>query len=505
MEPGTIVVIALVAVVVAVGVVAALRRSGAGRANMRLGDGEDAARVVQPPPREQDEHDRKAAEARGPEAAHTDGPSLPSREAPATETSAAPAEPKATSASDARGAPASTSPDAHSAVGDASSRVDGVPEAGQGDAGASAAATPNAHAVASPPTEGPHARSLAVEASSDAAASTVAEALAETAPETSTRARKRASPEDVTALKKGLASTRGGFIARLARMLGRGRRALDPALLEQMEEVLLTADLGPKTASYLIGRLRERAASGDLPEEDGIWDALREEARAMLGDRGGPIVPSRKPTVILVVGVNGVGKTTTIGKLAARFQQEGKKVVLAAGDTFRAAAVLQLEVWARRVGCGFVRGKDNADPGAVIFDAIKKAQREGADVVLADTAGRLHTKVPLMDELAKVGRTVEKALERSADEVILVLDATSGQNALQQAQMFKEALPVTGVVLTKLDGTAKGGVILGVAQEHGIPVRYVGIGERIEDLREFDAEAFVDALFERPEGDTVAA
>jgi fused signal recognition particle receptor len=287
-------------------------------------------------------------------------------------------------------------------------------------------------------------------------------------------------------------------------MLSR-KKEIDPALLEQIEEVLLGADLGPRTAQKILDRLRERMNRHELADEDRVWAALREEAREILGARGGAIALHQKPTVILVVGVNGVGKTTTIGKLASRFTQNGKKVVLAAGDTFRAAAVLQLEVWGRRVGCPVVKGKENADPGAVIFDAIKRAQAEGADIVLADTAGRLHTKLPLMDELKKVGRTVEKALERPADEVILVLDSTNGQNAIQQAQIFKEAMSVTGIVLTKLDGTAKGGVVLGIADEHGIPVRYVGIGERVEDLREFDASSFVEALFEKPQEDGAEA
>ena len=310
--------------------------------------------------------------------------------------------------------------------------------------------------------------------------------------------------EDVAALKKGLASTRGGFIARLAQMLSR-RKEIDPALLEQMEEVLLSADLGPKTTQKILERLRERMERNELADEDRVWAALRDEALTILGTGGGGIRLRNKPMVVLVVGVNGVGKTTTIGKLASRFTQDGKKVVLAAGDTFRAAAVLQLEVWGRRVGCPVVRGKDNADPGSVIFDAIKRAQAEGADIVLADTAGRLHTKVPLMDELKKVGRTVEKALDRPADEVLLVLDSTNGQNAIQQAQIFKEALSVTGIVLTKLDGTAKGGVVLGIVAEHGLPVRYVGIGERVEDLREFEATSFVQALFEKPEEEADAA
>ena len=306
------------------------------------------------------------------------------------------------------------------------------------------------------------------------------------------------SPESVQALKKGLATTRGGFIARLAQLFGR-KKEIDPALLDEVQSVLLSADIGPRTAEKLLEGLRSEIANGQHASEEAVWNSLRRRATEVLGASLGPLVAAKKPTVIIVVGVNGVGKTTTIGKLASRFQEDGKKVVLAAGDTFRAAAVLQLEVWGKRVGCEVVKGKDRADPGAVIYDAIKKGIADGADVVIADTAGRLHTKSNLMEELKKVVRTAEKALERPIDEMLLVLDATTGQNAIQQAQLFREAISVSGIVLTKLDGTAKGGVVLGIANEHNIPVRYVGIGERVEDLRVFDAETFVTALFEKPE------
>jgi fused signal recognition particle receptor len=310
--------------------------------------------------------------------------------------------------------------------------------------------------------------------------------------------------EDLEELKKGLATTRGGFIARLAKLFGK-KPEIDPALLDEIEEVLITADIGVQTTQRILTRLRERMENQELTDADAVWEAIREEAAAVLDKGAGRLKTRGSPTVILVVGVNGVGKTTTIGKLASHFTERGKKVLLAAGDTFRAAAVLQLEVWGRRVGCDVVRGKDRADPGSVIFDAVKKAQDEGIDVVIADTAGRLHTKTPLMDELQKVGRTVEKALERPADEVLLVLDATTGQNAIQQAQMFRDALPVSGLVLTKLDGTAKGGVILGIVDQHEMPVRYVGIGERVQDLREFDPKSFIDALFQKPDDETMAA
>ena len=330
------------------------------------------------------------------------------------------------------------------------------------------------------------------------------ELTAEPEPPTVEPGATRPSTEEVQELKKGLKSTRGGFIARLAKIFGK-QKEIDPALLEEIEEVLLTADIGVRTSEKILARLRERLERNELGDADRVWEAIREEAMEILGGSHGGVKLDASPTVILVVGVNGVGKTTTIGKLASRWQSEGKKVVLGAGDTFRAAAVLQLEVWGRRVGCEVVKGKERADPAAVIFDTVKKAQEKGADVVIADTAGRLHTKTPLMEEIKKVHRSVEKALGRPADAVLLVLDATNGQNAIQQASMFKEALPVTGIVLTKLDGTAKGGVILGIGDEHGIPVRYIGIGERVEDLREFDAASFVAALFAKPDDESMAA
>jgi fused signal recognition particle receptor len=314
----------------------------------------------------------------------------------------------------------------------------------------------------------------------------------------------RATAEDVAQLKKGLANTRGGFITRLAKLFG-GKKEIDPALLEEIEEVLITADIGMKTTQRILERLRDRMSRRELTDDERVWAALREEARDILATGRGQLTLKQKPSVILVVGVNGVGKTTTIGKLASRLSSEGKKVVLAAGDTFRAAAVLQLDVWGRRVNCPVVKGKDNADPASVVFDAVKRAADDAADVLIIDTAGRLHTKAPLMEELKKVGRTVEKALGRPADEILLVLDATNGQNALQQAALFREALPVSGIVLTKLDGTAKGGVVLGIVEEQRLPIRFIGIGERVEDLREFEPQSFVEALFERPDSESSAA
>ena len=313
-----------------------------------------------------------------------------------------------------------------------------------------------------------------------------------------------AKAQDVAALRKGLANTRGGFIARLAKLFG-SKGEVDDSLLEEVEEVLITADIGVKTADRILEELRRAMKDGKLSDADAVWTALRAQAAQILSVPVAPSPLDQQPALILVVGVNGVGKTTTIGKLASRYTAQGKKVLLAAGDTYRAAAVLQLEVWGKRVECPVVKGKEGADPGSVIFEAIKRAQDEHFDLVIADTAGRLHTKAPLMEELKKVARTAEKALGRAPDEVLLVLDSTTGQNAVQQMQLFKDAQPVSGVVLTKLDGTAKGGVILGIVDEHKIPVRYIGLGERVEDLREFDADNFVEALFAKPGDKTLAA
>jgi fused signal recognition particle receptor len=315
-----------------------------------------------------------------------------------------------------------------------------------------------------------------------------------------------APPRDLTELRKGLAKARGqtGFLGRLASLFA-GRKELDPAIADQVEEILLTSDVGVATTQAILERLRGGLEKHELANSQAVWDALRADAKRILGIGGGKIDTSRKPTVVFMVGVNGVGKTTTIGKIATKLKSEGKTVLLAAGDTFRAAAVQQLEVWGKRVGCEVVKGKEGADPGAVIFDAIQKAKQTGIDVVLADTAGRLQTKTPLMDELKKIARTMQKAADGAPHETLLVLDATNGQNATSQAKMFQDAIPLSGIVLTKLDGTAKGGVILGICDELKIPVRYVGLGERADDLREFVAEEFVEALFGASAEETAAA
>ena len=268
-------------------------------------------------------------------------------------------------------------------------------------------------------------------------------------------------------------------------------------------EILFTADIGARTSAKLFEAVRTSLSRNELGDAEAVWRVIRRESETVLtaaqaGAR--PIDLARgRPFVVLAIGVNGVGKTTTIGKLAAQWTRAGKKVLLAAGDTFRAAATEQLEIWGQRTGAPVQKGKEGGDPSSVIFDAVKRAQAEGYDVVIADTAGRLHTKTNLMEELQKVRRVVGKAMPEAPHETLLVLDATNGQNAIAQATLFKQAMDITGIVLTKLDGTAKGGVILGICDELKVPVRYIGIGEKVDDLREFDAAEFVAALYANEE------
>jgi fused signal recognition particle receptor len=304
---------------------------------------------------------------------------------------------------------------------------------------------------------------------------------------------------DAAALAPGLARTRAGWVSRLGGLFA-GKREIDPTLVSEIEKVLLTADIGVRTSQKLLEEIRSSLGRRDLADPAAIWTFLRRRCSELLHIEA-PAVDfgKAKPFVLLTIGVNGSGKTTTIGKLAAKIKAEGRSVLLGAGDTFRAAATEQLEDWGARVGAAVVRGKEGGDPSSVIFDAIRHGVSEGVDVVIADTAGRLHTKANLMDELQKIRRVAGKACAGAPHETWLVIDATSGQNAIAQAQIFTEAMSVTGIVLTKLDGTAKGGVILGIADQLGIPVRYVGIGERVEDLRVFDAEEFALALFENSE------
>jgi fused signal recognition particle receptor len=300
------------------------------------------------------------------------------------------------------------------------------------------------------------------------------------------------------ALKEGLEKTRGGFVARIGSLIG--RKEIDRAMVDQLEEILFTADIGAKTAHKLFESVKESLSRNELKDADAVWAVIRRESEAILAraqEKAGPFDIGRtQPCVVLTIGVNGVGKTTTIGKLAAKWTGDGKKVLLAAGDTFRAAATEQLEIWGQRTGVPVVKGKEGGDPSAVIFDAVKKAQIDRFDVVICDTAGRLHTKENLMAELEKVRRVMRKALPDAPHEVLLVLDSTNGQNAIAQAASFKQAMDITGIVLTKLDGTAKGGVILGICDELEVPVRFIGIGEKVEDLRPFDAHEFVQALYE---------
>ena len=271
-----------------------------------------------------------------------------------------------------------------------------------------------------------------------------------------------------------------------------GKTKFDDEILEELEEHLITSDIGVQTSIELI----EKIAKAKVKDADQLKSILKDEIEAILRpDTGAPETDPAKPHVVLVVGVNGVGKTTTIGKLAASANAAGKKVLIAAADTFRAAAVEQLGIWAERANAEFVKHKENADPAAVAFDAVTAAIARGCDLVLIDTAGRLHTKVNLMEELKKIKRTVAKQMEGAPHETLLVLDATTGQNALSQATLFNDALEISGLVLTKLDGTAKGGIVIGICSALNIPLQYIGIGEQIEDLRPFDARQFIDALF----------
>ncbi|MBX7082860.1 MAG: signal recognition particle-docking protein FtsY [Nannocystaceae bacterium] len=306
-------------------------------------------------------------------------------------------------------------------------------------------------------------------------------------------------------IRAGLAKTRGGFVSKLARLL-LGKPKVDRDLRDAIEEVLFTADIGTHVAQSLMDRVGEALDRREIADADAVWSALEQAALELLSTPAPPPSPAPPPYVLLMIGVNGVGKTTTLGKLAARHVAQGRKVLLVAGDTFRAGAVAQLDVWAQRVGCDIHMADDKADPSSVVFDGILRGRREGHDVVLCDTAGRLHTRKELMDELGKVRRAAAKAIahERPAAEreaivgphdTWLVLDATIGQNALAQAKLFKETTDFTGLVVTKLDGTAKGGVVLGVCDELRVPIRYVGVGEGVDDLRPFEPADFVAALF----------
>ena len=299
-------------------------------------------------------------------------------------------------------------------------------------------------------------------------------------------------------LKDGLSKSRETWVQKIGTIFQ--NRQWDEKSLDEMEESLLTADVGVKATDKLMQALR-RQSPGEI--EDLSQDMMTKLQAAMVDILRGSVSPSKRaplsmrPWVIIFLGVNGVGKTTTIGKLAAQYRADGKKVLLVAGDTFRAAAIEQLDAWGKRVGVDVVKHKAGADPSAVVFDGMQAAKSRNVDVLLIDTAGRLHTKVHLVDELKKIRRVITRELPDAPHETLLVLDATTGQNGLQQARVFKEATDISGIVLTKLDGTAKGGVIIGIYEELGVPVQFIGVGEDVEDLQPFEPESFVEALFEK--------
>jgi fused signal recognition particle receptor len=310
------------------------------------------------------------------------------------------------------------------------------------------------------------------------------------------RKEKEGSNGFLARLKEGLSKTRSGFTDRLDQLLF-GSKEINENILEDLEEILFTSDLGVATTRELVDTVREGLTRKELDQPEKLKSALKEQMLAFLEvpESDHPIPGPGEPLVIMVIGVNGVGKTTTIAKAAHLFIQQGKRAMLVAADTFRAAAVEQLQIWGDRVGAEVVKQRQGADPSAVVFDALSAAESRKMDVVLIDTAGRLHTKTNLMDELQKIARVAGRKLPGSPHEVWLVVDATTGQNAISQAQMFHEALGVTGMILTKLDGTAKGGIVVGIAHQMRLPIKFIGIGEKLDDLRPFHAANFVEAIF----------
>jgi len=295
-------------------------------------------------------------------------------------------------------------------------------------------------------------------------------------------------------LKQGLSKAKQGITDRVDQVL-KSYTKVDDELLEEIEEILITADVGVDTTMNIIEKLTDVIKTKKITNPQDVKGELRLIIEEILTNENATLDVSHKPTIILMVGVNGVGKTTTIGKLASRYKKEGKKVLIAAGDTFRAAAIDQLEVWAKRSDVDIIKHQEGADPGAVIFDSIKAAKARDIDLLICDTAGRLHNKANLMNELSKVFKIVDREYPEAKKEVLLVVDATTGQNAVSQAKSFKQVCDITGLVLTKLDGTAKGGVVLAVKSEVDVPVKLIGVGEKMEDLQDFDAKAFSEALF----------
>jgi len=298
-------------------------------------------------------------------------------------------------------------------------------------------------------------------------------------------------------LKAGLAKAHDGFVCKVERLV-LGRNSIDDALLDELEELYLLSDVGSPTTEELMSRLRQAVAQNDVRTPDDVLGFLKARTREILWDCAGRIeLPAQGVGVILMVGTNGSGKTTTVAKLGRRLQREGRRVILAAADTFRAAAAEQLGIWGERTGLEVISQKPGSDPAAVVFDTINAAIARNFDTVIVDTAGRMHTKVNLMEEMKKIRRAAGKLVPGAPHETLLVLDATTGQNAFSQLRLFHEAVGLTGLVLTKLDGTARGGVVLGLAREFPVPVKLIGVGEKIDDLQDFDAAAFVDALYDR--------
>lgn len=294
-------------------------------------------------------------------------------------------------------------------------------------------------------------------------------------------------------LKTGLNKTKESFNTKINDVFSNFRK-VDEDFLEELEEVLIMSDMGVDTSVKIVNNLRKRIKKDNIKDEEEVKQALREEIKAIFDEVENKLNLDTKPSVILVVGVNGVGKTTSIGKIANRLKQDGKKVVIAAADTFRAAAVEQLEVWANRAGCELVKKEEGHDPASVVYEAIRRTKETDADVLIVDTAGRLHNKKYLMDELHKIKKVINKEMGDLSQEVLLVLDATTGQNAINQVKAFKQETDVTGLVLTKLDGSSKGGVVVGIVEENKIPVKFIGVGEQIDDMEIFNSEDFAKAI-----------
>ena len=294
-------------------------------------------------------------------------------------------------------------------------------------------------------------------------------------------------------LKQGLTKTKESINDKINNVFSNFRK-VDEELLEELEEALIMSDMGVETSTQIISYLREKIKKEKIEESEQVKEALREEIEKILEKCDNSLKLETKPSVILVVGVNGVGKTTSIGKMAARLARDGKKVIVAAADTFRAAAVEQLEIWAQRAGAEVVKREEGVDPASVVFEAIRRTKESNADVLIIDTAGRLHNKKYLMDELNKIQKVVNKKMAEASKEVLLVIDATTGQNAISQVKAFKEQADITGIVLTKLDGTAKGGAVVGIVQENDIPVKFIGVGEQIDDMEIFNSKDFVKAI-----------